>query len=360
MTHLSRVALIGYGYAGKTFHAPLLTAEPGLALTLVASRDAAKVHADVPGVAVTADPDVAATDDAIDLIVIAAPNDTHAPLARAALKAGKHVVIDKPFTLDLAEARELLALAERHDRLLSVFHNRRWDSDFLSVADAIRHGVAGTVTHFESHFDRFRPIVRDRWREAGGAGSGIWFDLGPHLIDQALLLFGLPNRVQADLARQRSGALSDDWAHVVLDYGEARVILHAGMLVAGGVPRFTVHGDRGSLIKRQPDGQEQQLLAGMRPGAPGWGMDDDPVIAFDADGGERLLPAVSGDQRLYYAGIAAALRGEGTNPVHPIEALAVMSVLEAAARSAAERRSVEPDFTEAERAALRAAATSAI
>jgi predicted dehydrogenase len=360
MTDPIRVALIGYGYAGKTFHAPLLAAEPGLALTLVASRDAAKVLADLPGVAVTPDPLAAATSDAVDLIVIAAPNDAHAPLARAALAAGKHVVIDKPFTLDLAEARELLALAERHGRLLSVFHNRRWDSDFLSVAQAIRQGVVGTVAHFESHFDRFRPTVRDRWREAGGAGSGIWFDLGPHLIDQALLLFGLPIRVQADLARQRAGAHADDWAHVVLDYGAARVILHAGMLVAGGVPRFTVHGDVGSLIKRLPDGQEQQLLAGMAPGAPGWGEDDDPLLAYDADGAERLLPTNPGDQRLYYAGIAAALRGGGTNPVQPIEALAVMSVLEAATRSAAERRTVEPDFTDAERAALRATATSAI
>lgn len=352
MTDPFRVALIGYGYAGKTFHAPLLNAEPGLALTLVASRDAARVHVDLPHIAVTPDPLAAAADDAIDLVVIAAPNHAHAPIARAALAAGKHVVIDKPFTLDLAEARELIGLAERHDRLLSVFHNRRWDSDFLSVAQAIRQGAFGTVTHFESHFDRFRPAVRDRWREAGGAGSGIWFDLGPHLVDQALLLFGLPTRVQADLARQRSGALADDWAHAVLDYGDARVILHAGMLVAGGVARFTVHGDCGSLVKVLPDQQEQQLLAGMRPGAPGWGADDDAMIAYDAGGAERLLPAVPGDQRRYYAGIAAALGGTAPNPVRPIEAVAVMAVLAAATQSAVERRTVAPDLTDAERRAF--------
>ncbi|MQS00002.1 oxidoreductase [Gluconobacter aidae] len=229
-----RVALIGYGFVGKTFHAPLLAAEPRLELTTVASSNAQKVHADFPDVTVINDPLEAISYPDIDLVVIATPNESHAPLARAALQAGKHVVIDKPFTIDTAEARDLIALAKTHDRLLSVFHNRRWDSDFLSVRDLIESDEIGSVAHFESHIDRYRPEVRDRWRERSSIGSGIWFDLGPHLIDQALQLFGLPQQVQASLACLRTGAMTDDWAHALLHYENCQIILHASMLVAGG------------------------------------------------------------------------------------------------------------------------------
>jgi predicted dehydrogenase len=349
-----RVGLIGYGYAGRTFHAPLLAAEPGMALTLVASRDAAKVHADWFEVTVVADPLAVATSDAIDLVVIASPNASHAPLATAALRAGRHVVVDKPFTLDVAEARGVIALAEAQGRLLSVFHNRRWDSDWLTVRDAIAAGAVGRPVHLESHFDRFRPAVRTRWREDGGPGSGVWFDLGPHLVDQALALFGLPDRVSASFAKARAGALADDWAHVVMEHGERRSVLHAAMLVAGGSPRFIVHGDGGSIVKHGTDRLEAQLLAGMRPGAEGWGRDDDPLHLFDGEGGRTTQPAQAGDQRRYYAGIAAALRGEAANPVPPVQALAVMAVVEAAVTAAATGRAVTPDLTEVERAAFAA------
>jgi predicted dehydrogenase len=347
-----RVGLIGYGFSGKTFHAPLIRAVSGLSLVAVCSSDSAKVLADVPHVEVIADALALATWSAIDLVVIAAPNDSHVPLARAALRAQKHVVVDKPFTLSLADARELSALAETQHRLLSVFHNRRWDSDFLSIRQAITEGLIGSVAHFESHFDRFRPQVRRRWREGSGPGSGIWFDLGPHLVDQAIQLFGVPNRVLASLALQRQGALSEDWAHVVLEYGTRRVVLHAGMLVAGGVPRFVVHGNEGSLIKRKSDPQEAQLLAGMKPHAEGWGVDTDDVVLYDGSGGERLIPASAGDQSQYYAGIHAALRGTAPNPVPPLQALAVVAVIEAAMLSAQLGKAMEPDLTDHERAAL--------
>ena len=347
-----RTGLIGYGYAGKTFHAPMMLATPGLALTAVASSDPAKVGRDLPDVEVIADPQALIARDDIELVVIASPNASHAPLAAAALTAGKHVVVDKPFTLNLAEAREVVALAEAQERLLAVFHNRRWDSDFLGVRQSIGSGLLGRVTHFESHFDRFRPEVRQRWREGAGPGSGIWFDLGPHLIDQAVQLFGLPQRVQANLAMQRNGAVTDDWAHVVLDYSALRVILHAGMMVAGGSSRFVVHGEKGSLVKRKPDQQEAQLLAGMVPGSPGWGTDDDDMLFYDGSGGERRIAAPAGDQLSFYRGVADAVRGAAPNPVPPVEALAVMAVLEAAAESAREGRAVALPLTEQERAAL--------
>jgi predicted dehydrogenase len=353
-----RVGLIGYGFSGKTFHAPLIRSVAGLELCAVASSDAGKVHADFPGMAVHADPHALIAADTIDLVVIATPNETHAPLARAAIAAGKHVVIDKPFTLDLDEARGLLALADDRGVLLSVFHNRRWDSDFLTVRAAIDENIVGDVTHFESHFDRFRPDVRDRWRERSGPGSGVWYDLGPHLVDQALLLFGLPDAVQASIATQRPGAMTDDWAHVVLSYGERRVILQASMLVAGGVDRFTVHGTAGSMTKRCADRQETQLLGGMRPGDAGWGEDLDPLVIHAADG-QREQRALPGDQRRYYFGIAAAVRGTAKNPVEPVEALAVMAVVESAILSAKSGATTALALTAPERDAATRALSSA-
>lgn len=344
-----RVALLGYGFAGKTFHAPLIAATPGLRLAVIGSSDAAKAGADFPAAAVVADPLQAATDARAELVVIATPNHSHAPLARAALAAGKHVVVDKPFTLDLAEARELAALAQRHDRLLSVFQNRRWDSDYLGVKRAIEAGRLGEVAHFESHIDRFRPQVRERWREQAGRGTGVWWDLGPHLADQALQLFGLPERVFASLARQRDGAVVADWAHAVLEYPRLRVVLHAGMLAAGGSARFIVHGSAGSLVKARADRQEAQLLAGMRPGEPGWGEDPDELQWFGPDASERW-PTPAGDQRRYYAAVAEAVRGRGANPVSPLQAVALMAVLEAADESAAQGRALAPALSAQERA----------
>jgi len=348
-----RVALIGYGYVGKTFHAPLINATKGLELAVVASSDADKVHMDMPGVEVVADPYGAVINEGVDLVVIASPNDTHAPLARAALEAGKHVVVDKPFTLDLAQARELAQLATRCGRLLSVFQNRRWDSDFLGVQQVIAQGLLGDVVHFESHFDRFRPTLRDRWREHAGAGGGLWYDLGPHLIDQALLLFGLPDRVQANLAIQRPGGEATDWAHVLLEYGSRRVILHAGMLVAGGSDRFTVHGTRGSLVKRLADGQEAQLKAGVIPGAQGWGEDADDMLFHDGDGKVSRIETPAGDQRLYYAMLRDALLHGSANPVSPLQAVTVMAVLEAAIASASKGCSVSLSLSAEESAAWR-------
>lgn len=338
------VALIGYGFAGRTFHAPLIRAVPGLSIRLVASSDAAKVHADLPGVEVVADPLQAATHPDIDLVVIASPNDSHAPLARAALGAGRNVVVDKPFTLALADARELAALARERGALLSVFQNRRWDTDFLAVRDAIERGVIGDVVHLESRIDRFRPEVRARWREQDRAGSGLLWDLGPHLVDQAVRLLGRPERVTASVARQRDGAQSDDWVHLLLEHGTRRAVLHCSLLASGGAPRFLVHGTRASIAKPHPDPQENQLLAGLRPGDAGWGVDEDELLLFEHGQPVRRLPAPRGDQSRYYEAVCAALRGEGPNPVPPEQALEVMAVLEAAIVSAREERSVAPDF----------------
>ncbi|MGX5077040.1 oxidoreductase [Enterobacter mori] len=347
------IALIGYGFVGKTFHAPLIQSIEGLTLAVVSSRDEEKVKRDLPNVLVVATPEEAIQHPDVDLVVIASPNATHAPLAALALNAGKHVVVDKPFTLDMQEARELIALADEKQRLLSVFHNRRWDSDFLGIKQVIEEGRLGKVKLFESHIDRFRPEVRVRWREQNVPGSGLWFDLGPHLIDQTLQLFGLPQSVQGNIATLRDGAEINDWAHVVLNYPEHKVILHASMLVAGGTSRFTVHGDKASVVKARIDQQEAQLLAGVIPGSESWGEDSDDMVLFDAAGDATRLKTPKGDQRQYYINVRDALTGTIGNPVHPVEALAVMAVLEAAVRSSETGTTQMLELTAEERALLR-------
>src|SRR5471030_359894 len=346
------VALIGFGFVGKTFHAPLISATPGLNLRVVASRDAEKVHAEWPQALVIASPEEAIRHPDVDIVVIASPNATHAPLARIALEAGKHVVVDKPFTLDMSEARELITLAEKQQRLLSVFHNRRWDSDYRGIKQVIEQGLIGKVAHFESHIDRFRPEVRVRWREQNVPGSGLWFDIGPHLIDQALQLFGLPQTVQGTIATLRPNAEINDWAHVVLNYPTHKVILHCSMLVAGGVSRFVVHGEKGSVVKAKADGQESQLLAGVVPGSETWGQDDDALTLFEGTAEPRQLATPKGDQRQYYRQIHDALTGKGQNPVPAIEALAVMAVLEAAVESSESGQAVTLALSESEKASL--------
>jgi predicted dehydrogenase len=347
-----RVGLIGFGFVSKTFHAPLLLETDGYEITAVSSSRPGDVSVVLPNVDVVPNPRELATHPDIDLVVVASPNETHAPLAEAAMRAGRNVVVDKPFTITVAEARHLAAVAKEKKVLLSVFQNRRWDSDFLTVQNAIRDDLVGRVAVFESRIDRYRPDVRDRWREKPGPGAGLLYDLGPHLIDQALVLFGIPDSVQATLATQRRGGKTDDFFQLVLRYGEMVATLGAGSLVSGGSPRFTVHGDRASLVKQKPDIQEDQLRAGMLPGTPGWGLDpDDAVVYSGATGDTRKIKPAPGDQRGYYVALREALLGRGRNPVSPEEGATVMAVIEAALRSHEEGCRVVPHVTEEERAA---------
>jgi len=337
-----QVALVGYGFVGKTFHAPLITATPGLELHTVISSDPAKVRADFPEVAVVAADLVRAlADPDINLVVIATPDALHAEQAHAALDAGKHVVIDKPFAVTLDQARAIADHAKRADRLVSVFQNRRWDSDFLTLQALIERGHLGEIVQYESHFDRFRPLVRDRWREKPGAG--VLLDLGPHLIDQALVLFGRPLAVYADIAIQKDGGVAGDYFHLLLRYPRLRVLLHASQMTQATNLRLAVHGTAGSFIKSGLDAQEGQLKTGMKPGAPGYGDDPRPGVLIQLEDDEPVSTAVRplpGDYRAYYAGIREAITMGAPCPVPVEEALLVMEVIDAAERSAAERREV--------------------
>jgi predicted dehydrogenase len=347
-----RVGLIGYGYAGKTFHAPLIQSVAGLELRIVGSSKRDTVLADLPGVTVCSNMEEVATHPQVDLLVIASPNESHYPFAASALHAGKHVVVDKPFTVKLEDARSLVRLAEERKRLISVFHNRRWDSEVLAAKAVVESGVLGEISHFETHIDRFRPQVRQRWREQTGPGAGLWFDLGPHLIDQAVQLFGLPETINASFAVLRKGGETDDWAHVQLNYKSLRVILHTSLLVSGGLPRSVLHGTVGSWAKFGADVQEKQLVAGLRPGSPGFGDDPDPGIIYDgATGKQTKIPAPAANQAEYYVGIREALWGRQPNPVPPEQASAVMSILDTSFQSDALGRVLPLELTYKERAA---------
>lgn len=340
MSDAIRVGLIGYGYASKTFHAPLISGTPGMTLAAVASSDENKVHADWPAMPVVSGPERILNDPNIDLVVIPTPNDTHFPLAKAALEAGKHLVVDKPFTVTLSQARELEALAKSGGRLLSVFHNRRWDSDFLTVKALINEGLLGEVGYFESHFDRYRPQVRNRWREQGGPGSGIWYDLAPHLLDQVVNLFGLPVSMQVDLAQLRPGSQSTDYFHAVLAWPQRRVVLHGTLVAAAETARFIIHGSRGSYVKYGLDPQEERLKSGERLPQEDWGYDMRDGVLTRAEGEditEESWLTLPGNYPAYYAAIRDALNGSGTNPVPASQAIQIMELIELGLESARHR-----------------------
>ena len=335
-----RTALLGFGYAGRTFHAPLLEAVEGIAFSLVGSSRPDDVHAHYPHVRVSSAQE-AVIDPEIDLVVVATPNDSHFSLAAAALRAGKHVVVDKPFTLNLQEAKQLQQIANEYGRILSVFHNRRWESEIKGAREVLQSGVLGQVTHYELHMDRFRPNVRQRWREDPGPGAGLWFDLGPHMIDASIYLFGMPHAIQGSLATLRPGGKTDDWGHSILHYPHMRVVLNASLLVAGTGPRSTLHGTAATWMKYGVDTQEPQLQLGMSPNDPAFGIDSDGGVIIDgATGATTPATPQRGCQQKYYESIRDAIR-TGTAPaITAQDAVNVMTVLDAFYLSAHERRTV--------------------
>ena len=334
-----RVGLVGYGMAGSVFHAPLITSVEGLTLATVVSSNAAKVQQDYPDMDVVSTlAELLARDD-IELVVIATPNGTHYEFARQALEAGKHVVVDKPFTIHTSEAEELIELAQRKQVVLSTFQNRRWDNDFLTIRALLKTGLLGELSTYEAHYDRFRPVVRNRWREQALPGSGMLYDLGAHLIDQALVLFGTPQTVLADVRAQRPGAVTDDYFHILLTYPQQQmVILHSGSIVRELPPHFQLHGNKGSFIKYGLDSQEDALKAGKRPGDAGWGQDDASQYGtLTTDVGnitiEGKVPTLPGHYEAFYQGIVAAITQGSPAPVNPHDARNTIRIIECALQS---------------------------
>ena len=335
------VGVIGFGYSAKTFHLPMIEAVDGMHLAAIASSRPEDVAERYPALPVYPDPATLARDSAVDLVVITSPNDSHFPIAKACLESGKHVVLEKPMTTTVSEAEVLVALADEHQATLSVFHNRRWDGDFLTLKTLIENGRLGDVRFFESHFDRFRPQVRDRWREQAGPATGVWYDLGSHLLDQALCLFGMPEALTARCLPMRDGARTADYFHVMLHYPGREVILHASSLAAGATLRFQLQGTQGSFIKYGLDPQESQLISGASPLAETFGREEPSGYGVFHDGEQaQTVETLPGRYLAYYDELVQALTEGAPAPVSARDALQVMRLLMLAEQSHAEGRTL--------------------
>jgi predicted dehydrogenase len=334
------VGLIGFGLAGRAFHAPVIRAVPGLRLAAILQRSGSEAAEQYPDVRIVRSVEELLSIGSIRLIVIATPNDTHYPFARQCLAAGRDVVVDKPFTTTLAEAVALVQFAQQSGRLLTVYQNRRYDGDFQAIRQLVASGALGRIVHFETNYDRFRPQIRpEAWREKFGPGTGILFDLGPHLIDHAFVLFGLPEAITADVRNERDNAVTDDAFDIVLHYpGGMRALLRSTMLAASPRPRFVLHGTRGGFFKQSFDPQENNLRRGEIPKDAPWGAEPEEdwgvLTLYEGEKpSQRRIPSGTGDYRDFYANVRDAILGKATLAVTPQHALDVMRTLELARQS---------------------------
>jgi predicted dehydrogenase len=335
------VGLVGFGFAGKVFHAPVIRAVEGLRLTTIVQRSG-EPDARYGAVDFVRDVDDLLT-RAIDLVVIATPNTSHHPIAKQCLLAGRHVVIDKPFATTLAEAEALVQLAATQRRILSVYQNRRYVADFVTLQQLLAEGALGRLVVYESHFDRFRPELKPlAWRERPEPGAGVWFDLGPHLLDQAFVLFGTPDAIGADIRIERDGAAVDDAFDVTLYYPHMRAVLRASLLAAAPGPSLAVYGTGGCFVKYGVDPQEAALKAGRTPAEPGWDVEAPALYGIlTTPEGTRTVPSIPSSYARYYENIRDAIHGTAPLAVTPQQALDVMRGLELA-RASSERRCVLP------------------
>jgi scyllo-inositol 2-dehydrogenase (NADP+) len=338
MSESIRTGVIGFGLAGRIFHTAVIAATPGLTLASIVQRtgdDAAKAY---PDVKIARSIDELLEDDSIRLVVVATPSADHHEHAAQCLKAGRNVLIDKPFTLTSDEAQELIQLARERNLLLTAYQSRRWDGDFVTLKQVIASGELGRIVTFESHMDRYRAEPRKHaWRESGGPGGGILFDLGAHLIDQATVLFGDPTSVWADVRAEREGAKADDAFDVQMKFDGATALLRSTLTAATPGPRFAVHGTRGSFTKFGIDPQEDQLKAGMKFTDAGFGEEPENQWGVLQIAGEppRKIETAAGDYRGLYANVRDALLGTGKLEVIAEQALRTTRLIELCRESAA-------------------------
>lgn len=324
------VALVGFGFSGRIFHAPFLSALEEYNLCCVVSSHPEKVQASFTNVRVETEFTKILKDPTINLVVIATPNATHYELAKASLEAKKHVVIDKPFTIHSEEAQDLIRISNNQERVLTVYHNRRWDGDFLTLKTLLSEKTLGDIYLYEAHFHRYRPFPKpQRWKEAQVLGSGILYDLGAHLIDQALQLFGPPDTIESDILTQRPGAVADDYFHLTLKYGKKRVLLKASNLVCNPGPRYQLYGTKGSFLKNGMDPQEGDLMAGKNPLKKTWGEDKEEnygILTLNND--HSRIPTIPGNYGLFYKSLADAIYSNSPPPVLAEEACQVIEFIE--------------------------------
>lgn len=338
------VGLIGYGLSGRIFHGAILKYVEGFTVSKISTRSNEKskiAQNDFPEAEIVKNYEDITRDPNIDLVVISTPNIHHFPIAENALNNNKHVIIEKPFTVTSIEAKLLIKLAIKKDCLLSVYHNRRFDSDLLTVKKIINSELLGEIVEFESHFDRFRNEIKENsWREEKIPGSGVLFDLGSHLIDQALHLFGIPKEIYCDISNQRGGSVDDNF-DLIMYYESLKVTLKASTLVKEPLPRFIISGKKGSFQKYGLDVQENDLRSGKRPNYPEWGEEPEEIWGIlNTIDSRKIYKSTPGNYRLFYENIFDVLSENKELLITPTEAMNVIWIIEKAILSNIEKRRI--------------------
>lgn len=338
-----KTALLSYGMSGKVFHAPFLNLHTGFELLGSWERSKKLIQEDYPNVKSYPSIDELLADD-VDLVIVNTPVGTHYEYAKKVLLAGKHAVVEKAFTTTVAEAEELAKIAKDKGLKLAVFQNRRWDSDFKTVQKIISDGVLGDLVEAEFHFDRYNPLLSPKaHKETVNDGAGILKDLGPHLIDQAVALFGSPKAVFGDVRVTRENSLVDDWIDLVLIYSEFRVRLKAGFFVREANPAYTIHGKKGSFLKPRGDVQEDDLKLGKKPDSASWGTESESLqglLHTEINGKEvrEKVPTLQGNYFSFFDGVYESIANDKTEPVTAQDGVKVMQIIEVAIASAAQQK----------------------
>lgn len=339
-------ALLSFGMSGEVFHAPLLKASPGFQLKSILQRTSDSARKFYPDIVIARSLKEILQDPQIEMIVVNTTNDTHYDYAAQAMEAGKHVIVEKPFTNTVSDAQNLIAIAKRTNRILSVFQNRRWDGGFMTLQKVMESGQLGRIVEFEAHYDRFRNFVApNTWKENPGPGSGILYNLGSHLLDQVLTLFSTPKYVDARIGIQRTGGSVDDYYDIRLEYPGLNVIVKSSYLVREPSPMYKVHGEMGSFVKYGIDPQEEALKLHGIPGSPGWGREPESYwgkLNTEVNGVhiEEKIETIPGNYLAYYQNIYEAVRQKKQLQVTPEQAMKVILLIEAAYASSRERRAI--------------------
>jgi len=340
-----KTALLSYGMSGKVFHAPFLDLHPGFELLGSWERSKKLIQEDYPTVKSYSSIDELLADD-VDLVIVNTPVDTHYEYAKKVLLAGKHAVVEKAFTSTVAQAEELAAIAKEKGLKLAVFQNRRWDSDFKTIQKIIKEGVLGDLVEAEFHFDRYNPVLSPKaHKETANDGAGILKDLGPHLIDQAVCLFGSPKSVFGDIRYTRENSLVDDWIDLLLIYENFRVRLKASFFVREANPAYTIHGKKGSFLKPRGDVQEDELKIGKKPNLESWGTELDGfegLLHTEIDGKpvREKVKTLQGNYFDYFDGVYEAITNNKPEPVTAQNGIKVMQIIEAAIASNAQQKTI--------------------
>lgn len=340
-----KTGIASYGLSGRVFHAPFIHANEAFELTAICERSKNEASKTYPYVKIVSSFDELISDASLELIIVNTPDVTHYDYCKAALEAGKHVIVEKPFVFTVAEGEELIQLAAQKGRMLTVFQNRRWDGDFMTVRKVLNENKLGRIVEFRAGFQRFRTQIADTWKERNDSFVGIVYNLGPHLVDQAICLFGKPTGVFAQIKKQRDGSQIDDFFHIILKYSDMQVTLTAGMLMKEPIASFVLHGTKGSFIKPGIDPQEDQLKGGMLPTDEVYGFDTPEMygtLVLDENGEtiRETIETIRGDYRLYFDAVANSIRQQQAPPISPAENLLVIRILEAAYQSNDENRVV--------------------